>query len=188
MTDNNAHSSWSAPGPDDPGGRASERPSFELKQYNEPLNEGELIFLEEKETKERRQYYKVFQVLMAGSFLIPFIASWYRAYEGAPNAFSYPKFFVSAAILLTISSIAIYLSYRVYHKNIQLDLRDKTKTIETNRITKKVTVPSKNAYYFYIDSTVKLSIEVSEEYYSSLNDGDEVSIEYTNFTSDIFRY
>jgi hypothetical protein len=161
------------------GGNLDERPSLAVIRYNEPLNERELAFLEEKEAKERKQYFKVFQALMAGSFLIPFMASWYRAYDGAPNAFSYLKFFVSATILLTISAVAVYLSYKAYHKTMTLDIRDKTKTIETNRITKKVTIASKNAYYFYIDSAVKLSIEVTEEYFHSLNDGDEVSIEYT---------
>jgi hypothetical protein len=153
--------------------------SFEIVRYNEPLKEGELSFLEKKEGKERRQYYVVFRILMIMSFVFPFIGSWYRAYEGAPNAFSYTRFFVSTIILLGISGFATYLSYRTYHRKMRLDIRDKTKTIETSRITKKVAIPAKKAYYFYTESKVKLSIEVSEEYYVSLNEGDEVSIEYT---------
>lgn len=152
---------------------------FEITRYNEPLNDGELAFLAQKEAKDRKQYYTVYKILMIMSFIIPYIASWYRAYDGAPNAFSYTKFFVSTTILLGISSIATYLSYRVYHRKLQLDIKDKTKTIETSRITKKVAIASKNAYYFYTDSSVKLSIEVTDEYYNSLNKGDEVSIEYT---------
>lgn len=112
------------------------------------------------------------------SFIIPFIGSWYRAYEGAPNAFSYPRFFVSAGILLTISSIATYGSYRLYHRKLRIDIREQTKTIETNRITKKLYIRAKNAYYFYTDSTTKLSVEVSEEYYNSMKEGDEVSMEF----------
>jgi len=153
--------------------------SLAIMRYNEPLSEQELLFLQTKEARERRQYYKVYRVLMAGSFLIPFITSWYRAYEGAANAFSYIKFFATTTVLLTISSIATYLSYRMYHRKLIWDIRDKTKTIETSRITKKLTVPSNNAYYFYTGSGVKLSIEVSEQYYHSLKEGDEVSIEYT---------
>lgn len=153
--------------------------SYELARYNEPLKEKELKFLQQKEAKERRQYFVVYRILMIMSFVIPFIASWYRAYEGAPNAFSYIKFFVSTTVLLGICSFATYASYRVYHKKMQLDIRDKTKTIETNTITKKVFIASKNAYYFYTNSRVKLSIEVSPDYYHNMNEGDEVSIEYT---------
>ncbi len=153
--------------------------SVELIRYNEPLQESELLFLERKEAKERRQYFVVYRILMVMSFVIPFIASWYRAYEGAPNAFSYIKFFVSATVLLSICSVATYSSYRIYHRKLQLDLKEKTKTIETNQITKKLFIASKNAYYFYTNSRVKLSIEVTPAYFGSLEEGDEVSIEYT---------
>lgn len=150
-----------------------------LQRYTEPLELEELIFLEKKESTERKQYFKVYRLLMFMSFLIPFIGSWYRATEGAANAFSYLRFFVSAGILLFISSFATYLSYYVYLRKIQLDLRYKTKTIETNHITRKLYVATKKAYYFYIDSAIKLSIEVAYSDYTRLKEGDEVSIEYS---------
>jgi len=150
--------------------------NYALTRYKEPMNETELSFLREKESKERRQYFVVYRLLMIGCFVVPFLTSWYRAYEGAPNAFSYIRFFVTAFTLLVISTTAVYLSYRAYHKKLLLDLRDGTKTIETSHITKKLAIPG--AFHFYTDSAVKLNIEVSEQYFHSLKEGDEVSIEY----------
>lgn len=141
------------------------------------MNDAELSFLREKEAKERRQYFVVYRMLMIGCFIIPFLTSWYRAYEGAPNAFSYVRFFVTTFVLLAISTTAVYLSYRAYHKKLLMDLRDGTKTIETSHITRKLAMPG--AFHFYTDSAVKLNIEVSEQYFHSLKEGDEVSIEYT---------
>lgn len=153
--------------------------AYEIKKYKEPLNEQELDFLANKEARDRRQYYAVYRILMAMSFIVSFITSWYRAYEGAPNAFSYIKFFFTAGVLLTIFSIATYASYRYYHRSLQMDLKERTKTIETNSITKKIYIPTKNTYYFYTTSKTQISIEVSPEYFTAMKEGDEVSMEYT---------
>jgi hypothetical protein len=153
--------------------------SFELIRYDEPLEYGELVFLEEKEARERKVYYKVYRILMFMCFIFPFAGAWYRAYDGAPNAFSALRFFFSAGILLSICTFATYATWRVNLRKVQLDIRYKTKTVEISRITRKLYIAAKNAYYFYTDSRIKLSIEVSEHDYSSLNEGDEVAIEYT---------
>jgi hypothetical protein len=175
MSGHNAHYNNS----NHPNGPPPYQKEARLIVYNEPLNDSELTFLINKEQKERKQYFTIFKYLMIGSFVFPFIGSWYRAYEGAPNAFSFIRFFVSTFILLTISILAVYISYRTYHRKIRADTLAKTKTIETSRITKKVIVPSKNACYFYTTSPVKLSIEVSRDYFDERKEGDEVSIEYT---------
>jgi Na+/melibiose symporter-like transporter len=150
-----------------------------LVRYNEPLNDTELEFLVSKERRERKQYFVIYRILLVAGLVLPFIASWYREYDDGPNAFSFLKFFVTTTILIGISTIAIWMSYKTYHRKMIKDIKEKTKTIETARITKKVFIPSKNACYFYTQSAVKMSIEVSQEYFHSLNEGDEVSIEYT---------
>ncbi len=153
--------------------------TFQIKTYREPLSEDEVSFLTVKEAQQRTQYYNVYKLLMVLAFVVPFITSWYRAYEGAPNAFSYLRFFVTAAILLSMVTAATYGSYRYYHKGLIMDLNEKTKTTETNRITKKIYIPTKNSFHFYTDSQTTLSIEVSEEYYQFMKVGDEVSLQYT---------
>jgi len=162
--------------------------SFELQRYTEPLDNSELSFLVKKEQKERRQYYKVFRLLMFMSFIIPFAGAWYRAYDGAPNAFSPLRFFLSVGVLLSISSFSTYVTYRVNLHKLQLDIRERTKTIETNHITSKLFIAAKNACYFYIDSKIKLSIEVSANDYERMREGDEVSIEYATNSKLYFGY
>ena len=162
--------------------------SFELQRYTEPLDNSELGFLVKKEQKERRQYYKVFRLLMFMSFIIPFAGAWYRAYDGAPNAFSPLRFFLSVGVLLSISSFSTYVTYRVNLYKLQLDIKDRTKTIDTNHITRKLFIAAKNTCYFYIDSKIKLSIEVSANDYERMKEGDEVSIEYATNSKLYFGY
>jgi hypothetical protein len=152
--------------------------SLELQPYKEPLELDELIFLENKELKERGQYLKIYRLLMFFSLLIPFAGAWYRVSENAPNSFSPLRYFFSAGVLLFISTVATFLSYRVYHRKVRLDIKEKTKTIEISRITRKLYVATRKTFYFYIDSRVKLSIEVSDADYKAFKEGDEVSIEY----------
>lgn len=160
----------------------------ELERHTEPLEPDELAFLERKEAKDRKVYYKVFQLLMFLSFIIPFATAWYRAADGAPNAFSYTKFFFSAGILLFISSISTYITYRFDLYKVQKDILYRTKTIEKSHVKSKVYFPSKTAYYFYIDSKVRMSIEVSYEDYSRMGEGDEVCIEYTTWSKHYLGY
>jgi len=161
---------------------------LDIQQYIEPLDYTELQFLEKKELKDRGQYYRVFRLLMLLSFIIPFAGAWYRAYDGAPNAFSAVKFFVTAGVLLSISSVSTYLTYRVNLKKIQQDIHYKTKTIEISHVTRKLHIPAKDAYHFYIDSNVKLSIEVTAADFERLNTGDEVCIEYTTHSRQYLGY
>ena len=124
-------------------------------------------------------YYKVFSILMIMSFVLPFAGAWYQAFDGAPNAFSPLRYFGAVALMLLISGFATYFSFNVNHRKLQLDIRDRTKTIDTIRITRKLYIAVKKTYYFYIDSRIKLNIEVSANDFERLNAGDEVSIEYT---------
>ena len=70
----------------------------------------------------------------------------------------------------------------------QQDIKAATKTIEINHIVRKLHLSAKNAYYFYTDSKVKLSIEVSAADYDQMNEGDEISIEYTTHSKQYLGY
>ena len=148
----------------------------------------QIVLPEKKESKERSQYYKVYQLLMFLSFIIPFAGAWYRAADNMPNAFSKSKFFFTAGILLSISTFATYLTYRINLRKVQLDIRDKTKTIEVSHITRKLYVAANDTWHFYIDSLVKMSIEVSSADYDRMDEGDEVCIEYTTHAKEYLGY
>ena len=145
-------------------------------------------FLVKKEANERKVYYKVFRILMAFSFGGPFVGSWYRAYEGAANAFSYSKFFLATGVLLFISSFATFVSYRFNLRKIQRDIRYRRKIIDTTYITRKVYIEQNNTCYFYLNSLIKLSIEVTPIDFQNFNEGDELSIEYAAESKEYFGY
>ena len=87
-----------------------------------------------------------------------------------------------------LSLVTTYIAYRTYPRKTQLDIQEKTKTIEKIHIVKKVHIATRDTYHFYIDSKIKLSIEVSHEDYLLLNVGDEVSIEYTTHSREYLGY
>ena len=148
----------------------------------------ETNFLIQKERKERTNYFKVFRILMLVSFVMPFIGAWYRAYDGAPNAFSFSRFFVSCGLLLSISFLSTYLAYRYNLRLLQKDIKFGTKTIEVVKISKRLNVSQNDTYHFYIDSSVRLSIEVSSAYYNQLLVGDELCIEYSTYAKEYLGY
>ena len=160
----------------------------QLQLYTEQLTPEEFSFIQAAELRNRAMYFKVFRLLMIVSFVLPFITAWYRAYDGAPNAFSYPRFFLSAGILVFISAFSTYMSYRVYHRGLQKDVRFRTKTIETCHITKKVYVEVSQTCHLYLSSPTQLSIQVSPDDYLNYLEGDEVSIEYATYSKEYLGY
>lgn len=160
----------------------------ELQHYKESLNASEIAFLTRKEGNERKQYVKVYTILMVVSFVMPYIGAWYRVYDGAPNAFSYPRFFTAVVVLLGISTFATYFSYRHTLRHLQHDIKYGTKTVSINHVTRKVHIPHNDTYYFYLDSHIRLSIEVSATDYDFFKEGDEISIEYTTYSKEYLGY
>jgi hypothetical protein len=80
------------------------------------------------------------------------------------------------------------MTYRVYLRNVQRDIKNKTKTIETCMVTKKLFVATSGSYYFYIASAVKLNIEVTIDDYEMIQEGDEINIEYTTYSKQYLGY
>jgi hypothetical protein len=147
--------------------------------HNERLEDDELAFLRRKEQKERKQYFKSFRLLMILSFVIPFAGAWYQAMANVPAAFSAMRYFMGVSVLLSLSFLGTYLSYRLHLRKVQHDIRGGTKTVEISHVTRKQYMPQNNSYYFYLDSKFRLSIEVSQDEFYNYSEGDEISIEYT---------
>jgi len=158
------------------------------QQYQEPLDASEYSFLLNKATKERKSYLRIYLVLLLLSFIFPFITSWYRLTDEGSICFSKSKFILSSGILFSISTIAIFVTYRYFLHKLQLDLKANTKTITGHKIEKKVFVASNNTHHFYIDSAIKISIEVSADDFNKYSIGDEVYIEYATYSKQYFGY
>lgn len=161
---------------------------LQLIQYKSPLTPAELSFLKQKEMKDRKQLYKIMGLLMVLCFLAPFAGAWVRALEGDELAFSMANYFLGVVFLLVFCSLAVYWTYRKFLYKVQQDIRHGSKLIDTVTITRKQYMVANNAYYFYITSAIKLSIEVSEEDYRRLHEGDEIRIEYTGYSHQYLGY
>ena len=156
--------------------------------YQEPLTEEELGYLTRKEKGDRRQFVQVYRILFLLSLLFSYLGAIYRLQDAGPESFSWTKFLVTWGILLTICTCSTIYIYRLNLRKIQIDLREKTKTIEGHRIQKKLFVPLKNTYHFFIDSAEKLSIQVSALDFANYKEGDEVFIEFASHSKEYFGY
>jgi len=141
--------------------------------YREPLEEDELHFLEEKARKDSKLFLHVVRWMIVACMLIPL---------------SFDYYYYGLLFLLLFSGSCIYYSYRLTLRRVLQDIAFGTKIIERCTIKRKQQMPINNSYHFYIHTAYKLSIEVSEDDYNRLNEGDEVSIEYTEFSKMYLGY
>lgn len=161
---------------------------LQLYRHNEPMSDEELVFLRRKERKERSSLYRVMRILMIFCFVCPFVVAWLRAFAEQPDPFSPAYYFGGVAFLMCFAGLAVYIAYSHTLKKVQSDIRHRTKTIERTHITRKQFMPHNNEFYFYLDSPHKLSIEVSEADFRSLEKGDEINIEYTTYSQFYLGY
>jgi hypothetical protein len=159
-----------------------------LRTYQEPLTDAELGYLVRKAQSDRKQFVQVYRILFLLSLLFSYLGAIYRRYDFGPESFSFLKFFVTFGILLSLSSISTWIVYRSSLHKIETDVREKQKTIEGHRINKKMFVPMKNTYHFFIDCPDKLSIQVNATDFGAYREGDEVFIEYASHSKEYFGY
>lgn len=159
-----------------------------LVRYLEPLAADERAFLMRREAKERHQLFKAFSTLMPICFIVPFATAWGNALLGVPNPFSYSGYFSGVAILLLLTFGGMAVAYRSSLYLLRLDLHHNTKTIERVTITRKYFMRQTNTCHFYLDSRIKLSVEVSADFFERLAEGDELNIEYATHSKIYFGY
>lgn len=160
----------------------------EIAIYTEPMQVDELAFLVRKEARERKQFYKVTRVLMVLCFVCPYVVAWFRAFSGVEDPFAYGSYFAGVGVLLTLAGLSLYIVYSRSLRRVQRDIRQGQKVIERTHIARKQYMRQNNAYYFYLDSPTRLSIEVQEADFHRLEQGDEVNIEYARWSKVYFGY
>lgn len=89
-------------------------------------------------------------------------------------------------ILLWVVVIAnLYSYFRGLNKVVQ-DVKEGKKTIEPCRVMRKIQVDS--VYHVYITSTLKGGVDVTEDEYLMLQEGDKISVEYSPRSLVYFGY
>lgn len=161
--------------------------------YLEILTEDELAFLKKKANKEERTFQKLIKVMLVGAIIISFAGAWKniqndRKVFNTETIFSWENYFITLITLSVIFLIAIRFSRSTELSKIKKDIRQKKKIIERVIIKRKTFLPHNNTFHFYLNSISKLSIEVNEQDFEILEEGDEISIEYAQNSGIYFGY
>lgn len=154
----------------------------------ETLEATEYNFLVKKERKERRQYNRILWILLAGSAVVSFAGAWKYVKTGNLTLFSWEHYFINVTVLMLLSAAGVWYSRHVNLKKLQSDIEERTKIVERVMITRKTFLHNTNTYFFYINSPVRMSIEVSAAYFERLGEGDEINIEYSTYSRVYFGY
>jgi hypothetical protein len=169
--------------------------------YEEPMNESELSFLKKKEEKEKRTFIRTVRNLSVLFVIIPcclgiIMESITRRNDTAamaavreeqdPHVYQY--YFFGMLFLLLLVGVGSFVSYNRTLKRLSKDIRVGKKTVEQTIVSRKQFIESNNTYHFYLNSTFRLSIEVSKEDYESYAEGDEINIEYSSKSKNYFGY
>lgn len=157
-------------------------------RVEEAMEPEELNFLRRKEERDRAQLLNVGRVFLYLSFICSFFVSCVRALAGTEDPFNYRDYFAGVGFLLLFSGSGLFSGYYFFLRKVRLDIKRGSKLIERVRVLRKVYMPQNNSYYFYIDSTKRLSIEVTPDDYHRLDTGDEVNIEYAPISNIYFGY
>jgi hypothetical protein len=163
------------------------------EQYLEALNVSELDFLKKKAGKQGRVYKLLQQLMVLGAVFISFAGGWknIRSEEwpfDTITVFSWENYLITVCCLVVLFLISIWFSRNSELSKIRRDLRQKLKVVERVMIERKTFLPHNNTFHFYLNSPEKLSIQVEEQDFMMLQEGDEINIEYSQNAKVYFGY
>lgn len=105
-----------------------------------------------------------------------------------PLSTLYHVFFVGLLFMMLFVGLIAIVSYRVklldYHK----DKTHKQKVVEFTNVKQKKYMKLNDTYHFYLASPTKYTIEVSPTDFGKWQLGDEISIEYAQYSKEYFGY
>lgn len=164
----------------------------------EKMEEEEIAFLKKKFHRERKIFLRTMRNLGFLAFLVPTVVAllYFSSDQNTGDEsqlevaepFTMIYYYVSLFSLLTLLFTGAYLSYIYTLKRIKKDFTNQIKIVERTRITRKHFMPMNKAYFFYIQSGYRLSIEVSESDFNLYEEGDELNIEYGKYSKEFLGY
>jgi len=170
-------------------------------RYEEPMEDPELSFLQEKAIKEKRILLRVIRNLSVIFIIIPcsigiILESLKRA-ELTPALREIedrndPDFVRNYIIAMIVLLVVVAVSGTVYYYRnlwkLTKDIKRNLKSVEQAVIERKQHISSNDSYHFFINSKMKLSIEVSKDDFGRFDEGDEINIEYSTYSRIYFGY
>lgn len=161
--------------------------------YQEAMSVTELAFLKKKASKEEHAFQRILKIMLFGAVIISFAGAWKNIQKegkvfNTETIFSWENYFITLIILSFIFWVSIRFSRSTELTKIKKDIRQKTKIVERVLITRKTFLPHNNTFHFYLNSLQKLSIQVEEQDFMTLSEGDEINIEYSKNAGIYFGY
>ena len=154
----------------------------------EPLSNDEIDFLSATQAKERRAFYFGMKIMIVVCLAMPLFVAYIVHFEDKP-ILTFKEAYCYAQIIMALIFIFILLaSYIRKLLFIDLDLKHQQKIIEGVEIMQKKFMPQNQRFYFYINSRIKLSIEVTQNDFLQFVEGDEINIEYSQYSKEYFVY
>lgn len=154
----------------------------------EPLTEDEINFLSQKQEKESRAYYFGMKIMAGVCILLPLGIANIIILDETQNLSFWEAYLYAQIIMLIIFILVMMATYIRKLFYINQDLKHRQKIIESTEITQKKFMPHNQSFHFYINSQIKLSIEVSQEDFLNFVEGDEINIEYSQYSKEYFGY
>lgn len=174
-----------------------------IHYYKESLTEDERQFLLKKLNQERPHFFKVLKTInlicllfVALITFLMLVMYWIKPAAttiikednpltiGNILAISFWTYF-SITVLI---NVAFGLRYRITIRKLKSDIESNEKIIEQTKILNKRFMPQNQAYYFYIESPNRYTIQVDENTYRMLEIGDELNLEYSEKSKIDFGY
>jgi hypothetical protein len=152
----------------------------------------EIEYLRDHYRKSLALFYKTMRSLAVICFLIPTVV-WlfyglFNSKEEEAKALleqdirPYTVWYYLASVLFLFCLIGIgaYFGYLKPMQQQKRDIREGMKIIERARIIRKQAIAGRS-FYLFLDSAIKLNIEVGEKDFNLYHEGDEVNIEYSRY-------
>ena len=153
-----------------------------------PLEEDEILFLERRFERVRKEYMYGMKLLMWICVLLPVVTALLSLLNDTvyiPLAVIYGYGQLITAIAFVLIMGANY--YRGLYP-IKKDLHHRIKLAFPVEILRKRYVAQNNTHHFFISGGLKYSIEVDANYYDNYQVGDEVMIEFTRYSKIFLGY
>lgn len=161
-------------------------------QQLQALNEDELAFIERRYRTESKIYLGAMNVMLVLAAVIPLglcIVLIFLNGEADVNMNNlYRVYFAGLAFMVFLVGLIAFGSYRIKLWNYSKDKAQKQKVVELTNIVQKKYMKLNNTYHFYLNSKVQCTVEVSKKDFDNWQLGDEINVEYAQFSKEYFGY
>jgi hypothetical protein len=165
------------------------------------MTDAEFSFLQERADKEKGLLIRVVRNLAVIFIILPcsigITMESLKRSQSTPDMIAIQEredphvirnYFIGMVVLLLLVAIFSTVYYFRTLWKIQQDLKRNLKSIEQTTIDRKQYIKTNDSCFFYLDSAVQLSIEVSRADFEMFNEGDEINIEYSSYSKIYFGY